>query len=287
MITIPNRLLELQEVQLLFGSIPNCILYKELSQPSLNRKGYIATHVLSFVQQGTQKITSYEGKHLTIQANQIGFLPRGIYTVSDLLPKDNSFKVLLFYFDDVIVQEHLKNYPYHQPPQSPDFYKKPIFEALNLIGQQLLQMAQLPNTASIQLTKMKLLEVLYFMSQQYDDFNTQLQAALIGKKRSLKTFMENNFDKPLKVEDYAYLTGRSLSSFRRDFKAQFEMTPQQWLKTKKLEKAMLLFQQTDRSVTDVCFEVGYESTSYFIKSFKAKYNVTPKQFKGAKKGRLI
>ena len=49
--------------------------------------------------------------------------------------------------------------------------------------------------------------------------------------------MEKNFDKPLKIEDYAYLTGRSLSTFRRDFKSYFEITPQKWNPGKKNGKS--------------------------------------------------
>ena len=50
--------------------------------------------------------------------------------------------------------------------------------------------------------------------------------------------MQKNFDKPLKIEDYAYLTGRSVSTFRRDFKASFSMTPQQWIKEQRLDKGI-------------------------------------------------
>jgi AraC-like DNA-binding protein len=63
--------------------------------------------------------------------------------------------------------------------------------------------------------------------------------------------MEKNYDKPLKMEDYAYLTGRSLSTFRRDFKAYYDLTPRQWIKEKRLEKAVQLFQEKEKSVTDV------------------------------------
>ena len=90
--------------------------------------------------------------------------------------------------------------------------------------------------------------------------------------------MEKNFDKPLKIEDYAYLTGRSLSTFRRDFKSFYEITPQKWLKEKRLEKAKSLLQDRSLSVTELAYEVGYENISYFIKEFKNKFGQSPKQY---------
>ena len=90
--------------------------------------------------------------------------------------------------------------------------------------------------------------------------------------------MEKNFDKPLKIEDYAYLTGRSISTFRRDFKSTYNMTPQKWLKEKKMEKALLLLNHKELSVTDLAYEIGYENVSYFIKVFKNNVGQSPKQY---------
>ena len=100
----------------------------------------------------------------------------------------------------------------------------------------------------------------------------------LPKKRNVKSFMKENYDKPLKVEDYAYLTGRSMSTFRRDFKAYFDTTPQQWLKEQRLEKALILLSKQEMSVTEVAYEVGYENISYFIRAFKDKAGLSPKQY---------
>jgi len=90
--------------------------------------------------------------------------------------------------------------------------------------------------------------------------------------------METNFDKPLKIEDYAYLTGRSLSTFRRDFKAYYDSTPQKWLKEKRLDKAIHILTKKEISVTQLAYQVGYENISYFIKEFKSKFGLSPKQY---------
>ena len=94
---------------------------------------------------------------------------------------------------------------------------------------------------------------------------------------NLRRFMEDHYDKALTVEDYAYLTGRSESTFRRDFKARFGTTPRQWIIRKRLEKAYQLLEGTDWDVTQVAEAVGYDSVSHFISAFKKQYRRTPGQ----------
>jgi AraC-like DNA-binding protein len=80
----------------------------------------------------------------------------------------------------------------------------------------------------------------------------------------------------LNVSELAHISGRSLSSFNRDFKAIHRLTPKQWLLDKRLHKARELIQSDSMSVTDIALLVGYSNVSQFIKAFKTKYGVTPK-----------
>jgi len=73
-------------------------------------------------------------------------------------------------------------------------------------------------------------------------------------------------------------TGRSVSTFRREFKDQFQMTPKKWLKEKRIEKAIKLIDTQTMSVTELAYEVGYENISYFIKAFKLQTGLSPKQY---------
>ena len=88
-----------------------------------------------------------------------------------------------------------------------------------------------------------------------------------------------NYTKPLGIEDYAYLTGRSLSSFRRDFKSRFGVSPKQWLIDNRLEKAKEILQADGKAtIIGVALQVGYENIPHFIKAFHRKFEITPKQF---------
>ena len=83
----------------------------------------------------------------------------------------------------------------------------------------------------------------------------------------------------LEIKDYAALAHMSLSTFKRKFKSVFNDTPARYILNKRLEKAAELLQFTDKRVTDVCFECGFNNPSTFSKSFSRRFRVSPSAFK--------
>ncbi len=95
----------------------------------------------------------------------------------------------------------------------------------------------------------------------------------------LETVMSENYLYNLKVEEFAKLCGRSLSSFKRDFNAVFKTTPSKWIKEKRLEHAKALLLKSDLNINEICYDSGFVNASHFIKSFKDKYKQPPLQFR--------
>lgn len=93
-------------------------------------------------------------------------------------------------------------------------------------------------------------------------------------KIPLTEFMEKNFMFNMPLEKISYLTGRSLSTFKRDFKKAFKTTPQKWLTKKRLELAHYNLVQNKKPI-DVFFEVGFENLSHFSFAFKKQYGYAP------------
>ena len=96
---------------------------------------------------------------------------------------------------------------------------------------------------------------------------------------SLQQVMHNNFSFHLNLEDYAKLSCKSVSSFKREFKKYFNDSPARWLMKKRLEKARHLLQDTLLPVTDISFECGFENPNHFSRVFKEKTGVSPLQFR--------
>jgi AraC-like DNA-binding protein len=281
MIVIPQRLFSDSQVKVILRDGNVSILKKKLAQPLLEREGYISNHVISILLAGEQRIRTFDDQLIKVRAGQILFIPRGLYYISDLLPQHGAFESLLFYFDDRLIQEFLSvsRVGTFQRQSVPSHLKCDTPPAVELFARSLLTIYEQHGIRQKQFLDLKILELLHLLSglvpaQEFADFLFQLT---LPKKRNIKFFMQKNFDKPLKIEDYAYLTGRSPSSFRRDFKQYFATTPQKWIKQKRLEKAHQLLLEKTLSVTDLAYAVGYEHVSYFIKEFKGRYGVSPKQ----------
>lgn len=87
--------------------------------------------------------------------------------------------------------------------------------------------------------------------------------------------VEEHFTSPASVEDLAYLSGRSLSSFKRDFRAIYHDTPAHWIREHRLNKAREMLESTKMTVADICYSLGFENPTHFSRIFKDRFGVAP------------
>jgi len=90
--------------------------------------------------------------------------------------------------------------------------------------------------------------------------------------------MEENYMYDLKIQDFANLANRSLSTFKREFKKQYQTTPGKWLTNRRLKRAKAILETTDKTISQVAFECGFKNTSHFSRIFKEKFNTSPSAF---------
>lgn len=98
-------------------------------------------------------------------------------------------------------------------------------------------------------------------------------------KINLEAFMNRNFRFNVSLSRFAYLTGRSLTTFKRDFQQIFNESPGRWLLEKRLQEACFLLEKEGRTASEVYLEVGFEDLSHFSFAFKHRYGFSPSQFK--------
>lgn len=94
-------------------------------------------------------------------------------------------------------------------------------------------------------------------------------------KINLVDYMEKNFMFNQPMEKFGYLTGRSLTTFKRDFKKAFNTTPQRWLTQKRLQLAYYQLTEKKMKPLDVCYEAGFENLSHFSFAFKKQFGQAP------------
>jgi AraC family transcriptional regulator, exoenzyme S synthesis regulatory protein ExsA len=264
---------------------PSCVIHKNLSTPTFGKEGFLSAHAITMVLQGTLRVENADGLFDEVPAGWMALLPKGLYTVSDILPKGGNFEAMMFFFDTELVRQFLDSLSF-KPDSKGKSPTHPVLQAngeIQFFAQALLRLYGGDAPANRQLTKMKLFELLHLINVSFADKTSfaNILASLDNKeRRSLREFMEANFHKPLGIEDYAYLTGRSTSTFTRDFKVRFDgVSPKQWLIERRLEKAHgLLVRNHVHSISEVAEESGYENVPHFIKEFHKRFGITPKQF---------
>ena len=91
--------------------------------------------------------------------------------------------------------------------------------------------------------------------------------------------MDRAFAQPLDIPHLARIAQVSEAHFNRTFRATFGETPQRYLQRRRVERAMFFLRSTVRSVTDVCFDVGFSSLGTFSRTFHAIVHESPTAFR--------
>jgi len=79
--------------------------------------------------------------------------------------------------------------------------------------------------------------------------------------------IDRHYATPLDIPALARIAYVSEAHFIRTFRATFGETPHRYLQRRRVERAMFMLRETDRSVTEVCFAVGFTSLGTFSRTF--------------------
>jgi AraC-like DNA-binding protein len=91
--------------------------------------------------------------------------------------------------------------------------------------------------------------------------------------------MDRRFAEPLDVPMLAGVAHVSPAHFSRQFRATFGETPHRYLQRRRVERAMELLRETDRPVTEICFDVGWGSLGTFSRTFRAVVGESPSAYR--------
>lgn len=249
-------------------------------QESQHNELLLSTHVLNVLLNGQKRIHSDE-RTVVFRAGEAFFLRQGQYVVGEILEDDLPFQNLLVFFTSSVLKEFLQTY-HVAPPQgtsSHAMFRIHITPPIQGFINSLLPLFESDMSSDQDLLRLKFFELLYYLSHspENSEFVTFLYSLDRRETHGLLDVMNHHFMKPLNVAHYAQLSGRSLSTFKREFNETFGLPPGAWLRKKRLTRAYFLLMHRDYTVTEACFESGYQNLSHFIQAFKREFGVTPKQ----------
>ncbi len=278
---IPEQLNQFADAHIFMTDRQSCLYYKDLAADLRDIEFYTNQLCLTYVLEGTESFTAFDGQEIRLQAKDILLMPRNIYLVSDFQSHLGPLRSFLFFFSKDLVQEFLATTS--QDVLAKDGVDGPLkIPASSSVSQYMeaLRKVYKPNPRPSVILRVKLLELLYLLHEQ--DRKGLFRATLLkaqnqSQKRNIAHLMAEHALKPLSVEDYAALSGRSLSTFTREFRQLYGKSPKQWLIEARLDYARHLVLETSLTVTEIAFAIGYENVSHFIKTFRDSFGETPKK----------
>lgn len=238
---------------------------------------------LVYVYEG-EFILEENGKETVIGSGECVFLKRDTrVNMIKQATEENPFRGIFMIFNRKAMREIFQKIEQRELPRK--------------VGNDLESIVKLPQNAAIQslftslepyfdpsvkpaeeIMRLKVMEGVYALLGIDERFYPVLFDFNEPWKIDIIEFLNENYMFDLTMEDIASFTGRSLSTFKRDFQKISNLSPQKWLIHKRLEAAHEMLREKKKQVTDVYMEVGFKNLSHFSSAFKKQYGVSPSNF---------
>lgn len=169
----------------------------------------------------------------------------------------------------------------HQPKQIFPTQKAESNILLTSYFQHLRCYLDKPQLISEDILRIKIQELIHILVKTDSNGNTQKIFGALFKANEYKfqeVIQAHLFD-DLNLEDLAFLTSLSLSSFKRKFSSIYGTSPHKYFVSKRLEKAQLLLRTTDLRISEIAYDCGYLDVGYFTKTFQKYHGCTPSNFR--------
>ncbi|MVM31363.1 helix-turn-helix domain-containing protein [Spirosoma sp. HMF4905] len=248
--------------------------------PSFSKEQFIPNHSFLYVVSGSME--GYDGqKKYKLQAGECVLTRRNRLAKYSKLPDNGVFKKIVILFGQDFLKFFFDTHTYSiKKEKRTDAFiplaRNPLIE--NFIT-SLAPYFTDQGTIDEQFLDVKRNELLLILLKANPELANILFDFSNPEKIDLEEFMHRNFRFNVSIERFAYLTGRSLSAFKRDFEKIFKATPSHWLVQKRLEEAYFLIEKEQKKPSDIYLDLGFEDFSHFSYSFKKLFGHPPTQLK--------
>jgi AraC-like DNA-binding protein len=244
--------------------------------PAISPEQFIPEHFFLYLAKGG--IAGYDGhKKYTMQPGEYCMVLKNHLARYSKQKDKGEFEKVVVVFD----QDFLKNFGQTYKPQMVTASHSNAFlllKASPLVPdfiRSLMPYYQNGGKIDDTFAKVKREELLLILLQNNPGLAGILFDFGIPQKLDLEAFMNRNYTFNVSLERFAYLTGRSLSAFKRDFATVFNETPARWLLKKRLQQARFLLEKNGSKVSEIYLDLGFEDLSHFSFAFKKLWGYPP------------
>ncbi|HET8736054.1 MAG TPA: AraC family transcriptional regulator [Pricia sp.] len=242
---------------------------------------------LMYVVQGVKGYDSVNHYHQS-REHQLLFIRKGGVILHQYFQEP--YRALIFMFDDAVIKEFISEYPTLLGPsisKNTDFSNQPTIMALNSnpfiksVFIASLDYLKKPTAESVFSLKIKFKELFVNILRDKDS-NTFTRYLLWLCKASDASFiklMRENSHYNFTTKELARIACMSLSTFKREFVRILGITPGKWLRDQRMERAISLLCLTEKPISEIAFELGYNDAAAFSKAFKRATYLNPSDYR--------
>ncbi|HEX9512130.1 MAG TPA: AraC family transcriptional regulator [Puia sp.] len=253
------------------------ILYSCYAHKSSEGEQFIPRHVFGYVLSGSSE-QYIGGKTYHFKEGDYRFFRKNQLTkYTKYPPPGGEYRSLSIYLDEETLRSMSEefNWKASQPYTGEAAVLLPPTPLLKNYVDSLSPYLDGRSTMNKALTMLKVKEAILILLET----NPALKDALFDfsepGKIDLEAYMNEHYKFNVHLDRFAYLTGRSLATFKRDFEKIFHTSPNRWLQQRRLREAHYLIREKGKKASDVYLEVGFEDLSHFSFAFKKNFGVAP------------
>ncbi len=244
--------------------------------PEISPEQFVPEHFFVYVGKGM--IHGYDGhKNYTLRSGEGCVVRKNRLARYNKQKENDEFEKVIIIFDEPFLKGFLSRHKIRIPePENTDVFLRTGKN--NLITNFVYSLMPYYNRSGRidgRFADIKREELLLILLQSQHELAAVLFDFGIPEKINIEAFMNRNFRFNVSIERFAWLTGRSLSSFKRDFKQTFNDTPNRWLINKRLEEAHFLINKKLKRPSEIYLELGFENLSHFTFAFKKMFGHSP------------
>ena len=244
--------------------------------PEISPEHFIPEHIFMFLAKGN--VTGYDGdKKYTLKSGEYCLARKNHLARYTKQEDDGAFEKVVVVFEEAFLKQFQQK---HQIKRTGSVAKGAFYELTEteLVPNFVSSLMPYYNGAhqiDAAFEQIKKEELLLILLQTNPDLVNILFDFGIPEKIDLEAFMNHNYKFNVGIERFAYLTGRSLSSFKRDFMKIFSETPNRWLIKRRLKEAHFLINKKKQRPTEIYLDLGFEDLSHFSFAFKKLFGYAP------------
>lgn len=239
---------------------------------------FLEQHLLYVVLGGSVRLTCGR-QSWTVGKNEMILLRRAQSVSYEKQGSEETglFESQLFAVNDELLKDFLTSQQVQIPHMTEEYGTQvsPMSERLVAYCWSLSPYFNDPSQVSPGLLRLKVMELLYNVMDCSKNIFRQMLQLRQPVKADIHRVVEENYTSPISLDELAYLSGRSLSSFKREFQDIYGESPARWIRQKRLSKAHELLRSSNLSVADVAYSLGFENPTHFSRIFKQQYGIAP------------